>query len=218
MEFAQYLTSAGINESVVYAMLILPFIALLVSFLRYFIGIKTFGIYESIVLSFALYSISADFLTGIKVGLPIIIAAWIASEVTNNLLKKTRIHYISKVSLKISVASIIILAAAFLSVQFQKNIFGNVNFISLVIILTLIESISLFQYKKGDPYTNLISLETIIVTTLSYLIISTNTIRAMILTYPYLVFVAIFLNFLVGRWTGLRLFELIRFKNVVKDD
>jgi hypothetical protein len=35
--------------------------------------------------------------------------------------------------------------------------------------------------------------------------------------YPWLVFVAIFINILLGKWTGLRLSEFIRFKKILKN-
>lgn len=218
INFAQYLITGGIQADTVFLILILPFVALLVSFFRHFIGLKTFGMYESLILAYALYFISPNFLIGLKFGVPIIFIAWLVSELTRRALDRVRLHYISKVSLKISIASILVLALLALAAFYDRTGYYTVSAFPVVIILTLVESVSIFQIKKGDLKTNLISLETFIVAVISYFVISNGVINTFLLKNSYLVFLALFGNFLVGRWSGLRLSEYIRFNNIFKND
>lgn len=99
----------------------------------------------------------------------------------------------------------------------QAKFFG-IDPLVLVIFLTLVETISLFQYKKGANYTNLVSLETLIVTLISYGILALPIFKEFLLVNPYFVIVPVIFNLFVGRWNGLRLSEYIRFRNILKND
>lgn len=218
INFAQYLIAGGIRQETIYLILTLPFIALLVSFFRHFIGLKTFGMYESLILAYALYFISPNFLVGLKFGLPIIFIAWVVSELTRRALDKVRMHYISKVSLKISIASILTLVFLALAAYYNRSGYYTVSALPIIVILTLVESVSILQIKKGNLKTNLITLETLVVSFVSYFIISNKVVEGFLLNNSYLVVLALFGNFFVGRWSGLRISEYIRFKNIFKND
>jgi hypothetical protein len=216
--FADYLILSGVPGETLYLILALPLIALLVSFFRYFVGLKTFGMYEPIVLAYALYAISADFIIGIKFGLPLIILAWLVSEITKRALEKARLHYIAKVSIKVSIASILYVVALIIAALLGKNGYFTVSPLSVVVIIALIEAVSLFQVKSGNLKTNLISAETMFMAIVSYFIISSRYIQGFFLSYPYFVIIPVVANFFVGKWSGLRLSEYIRFKDVSKDE
>jgi hypothetical protein len=218
INFAQYIIDGGVRPETIFLILILPFVALMVSFFRHFIGLKTFGMYESLVIAYALYFISPIFWVGLKFGLPIIFIAWIVSEISRRLLEKVRLHYISKVSLKISIASILILALLALAAFYNRSGYFTVSALPMIIILTLVESVSIFQVKMGNLKTNLISLETLIVAIIAYFVISSPIIRDFTLHNSYLIVLPLIGNFIVGRLSGLRLSEYIRFKNVFKNE
>ncbi len=218
MNLAHYLISGGIPQETIFLLLSLPFIALLVSFFRHFVGVKTFGMYEPIVIAYSLYFVSTDFFVGLKFGLPIIFLAWMVSEILKRVFEKSKLHYISKVSLKISIASIVILGLLALAVYFGKNGYFTVSALPIVIILTLVESISLFQIKAGSMKTNIITLETLIVALLSYAFISSNWIQLYIINNYYLILIPLLGSYYVGKWKGLRISEYLRFKNSLKDD
>lgn len=216
--FADYLITQGVPSENLYLILVLPLIALLVSFFRYFVGLKTFGMYEPIVLAYALFLISPDFLVGLKFGLPLIFLAWLVSEITKRALEKARLHYIAKVSIKVSIASVLYIIALLLAAVLGKNGYFTVNPFAVVAIIALIEAVSLFQIKSGNLKTNLISIETMFMAIASYFIISNRYIEDFFLGFPYIVILPIVANFFVGKWSGLRLSEYVRFKDTTKDE
>lgn len=218
LNFSHYLTSNGVEEMKVFMLLALPFVALLVSFIRQFIGIKAFSIYEPLVLAYSLFYLAPDFATGLKYGLPIVALAWFVSELSRRLLDQTRLHYISKVSIKISLASIAMLGALSFAAYYGKAGFYSINMLAVVIILTMIESVNLFRVKKGDTATNIISLETLVITFLCYALLSFKGFENLLLNHSYLVLLAVAGEIMVGRWKGLRLSEYIRFRDVFKND
>lgn len=216
--FATYLISQGVSEQLIYLLLVLPFVAFLVNFSRYFIGLKTFGMYEPVVIAFSLYLISPVFAVGLKFGLPIILLAWLVSELFGKFLKETRLHYISKVSLKISVASLLMLLTLGVLARYNQNGYFTVDPLPIIVILALVESVGLFKIKVGDLRANLTSLETLLISIFAYLFIAIPLVKEIILEAPYLVTLPIIGSVLVGKWSGLRLSEYIRFRNISSDE
>lgn len=214
LDLGNYLGSLGISEDIIFLLLALPFISFFVSFSRYYIGLKTFGMYEPLIISYALYIISADFQTGIKFGFPIIILAWLVSEVMRRVLKKTNLHYIAKVSLKISFAGLLFVGALIILSYLGQNGYFTVNPLAIVLILALVESVNLFKVKFGDKRANLVSLETLIIAVVSYFLLSLPMSKVVVLKFPYLVILPIIGSIFIGKWRGLRLSEYLRFKNV----
>ncbi|MDD3481175.1 MAG: 7TM domain-containing protein [Patescibacteria group bacterium] len=216
--FAQNLINQGVSEELVYLLLMLPFGAFIVSFFRYYIGLKTFGMYETIMIAFAFYFISPNFVTGLKFGLPLIILAWLVSELFRRGLRGVRLHYVSKISLKISIAALLMIMALWVLSYFGQNGYFTVDPLPIIIILALVESVTLFKVKFGDLRANLSSLETLVVSTLTYGVLTLPVSKEYIILYPYLVILPILGSILIGRFSGLRLSEYIRFKNVKRND
>jgi hypothetical protein len=218
MNFAHYLITNGVNTQTVYLLLSLPFAALLVSFLRQFVGIKTFSMYEPLVVSYALYFISDNISNGLKYGLPVIFVAWAVSELTRRALEKSRMHYISKVSFKISIAAVLMLAALSFAAYYDKTGFTNLSPFPIIILIALVETLSLFQIKGGSNKTNIATIETLVVSIAIYALLAADWFEVFLLGNAYAVILPILGNFVVGRWTGLRLSEIARFWGAMKDD
>lgn len=218
INFAQYLIHSGIPTQTVFLLLVLPLIALLVSFFIHVVGIKSYGLYEPIVITYSLYAISPQFLTGLKFGIPVILISWFVSEAIRRVLGKIKISYASKISIKISIASLLMIFFFAIAARFGQNGYITVNFLPVVILITLVEAISLFQLKTDNIRTNLISLQMFLIVIFSYFIITSKAIQNFILAYPYTIIIPILLNIYVGKYRGLRFSEYIRFKDVLKND
>lgn len=210
--------ASGISPEVIYILLVLPFVTLFVSFARYLLGIKTLSIFNPIIIAFGLFAISANFWIGLKIGLPILFASWLLNEVSRSSINKLRLHYISRISLKISLISILMIFVIYYLGLFDPSIPKAINPLAIIVFLSIVETITLFYTKKGEVQTNIMTVETIFVALSSYFLISLPSLKNLILNYPYIVILPIMSNFIVGRWTGLRISELFRFKEVIKDE
>ena len=80
----------------------IPVIATLVSIARYVVGFKTFGIYATIILA-----ISYSF-TGLRYGLAITFIVIAASLLSYNVLKKIRMHYITRIAVNYCILVLLI--------------------------------------------------------------------------------------------------------------
>ena len=59
-------------------------------------------------------------------------------------------------------------------------------------------------------------LETTLVSLICYWIVEWQYLQNLILSYPEIILLLILINLGLGRWTGLRIFEYIRFREVMK--
>ena len=58
--------------------------------------------------------------------------------------------------------------------------------------------------------------QTIIAALICVAIVSWTALQSIVLAYPELILLTIFVNLFLGRWTGLRLIEYFRFREVFK--
>jgi hypothetical protein len=97
----------------------------------------------------------------------------------------------------------------------------------MVILSTLVEKFVSIKTEKGLLTAVILMLETIVVSIFAYFIvggeinlgfatIQLDTIRNLILNYPESTLLLLVLNFLLGKWSGLRLLEYIRFREVIR--
>ena len=56
----------------------------------------------------------------------------------------------------------------------------------------------------------------IIISLVTYLLLSSTTLQQFLISYPDSLFAILLLNFVIGRYTGLQLFEYIRFTPLIK--
>ncbi|MBW6431722.1 hypothetical protein K0A96_00880, partial [Patescibacteria group bacterium] len=210
--------TSGIPAESIFLILSIPFVTLIIIFFRYIIGVRTFSIYEPLIVAYALYFISSDFLVGLKFGIPFIFAIWLVGEIFGRVSRKSRLHHYSIISLKLSLASFFVIGILFAAVYLDKSGFFSINSLPLIIMITLLEAVSVFQAKKGNFEANMLTLQTLFLAVISYLVISTERFSQFLIANYYLVILAVFAIYWVGRYSGLKLSEFIRFKNVLKDE
>lgn len=218
MNITTWLLNSGINRETLFLLLFLPYLTFVVGFFRHLLGIKTFGLYEPVAIAFALFFLNSNFGLGLKYGIPILIIAWLVEEIIRRILAKARLHYIAKVSIKVSVASILTIVFLATMASLGYSFYKTVSIFPVIILITMIETLSLFKVKKGDLYTNIVSLETLAISIFSYFLMTLGPVMNFVINYPYLVFLPVIANFAVGRWSGLRLSEVIRFKDIWNND
>jgi hypothetical protein len=69
--------------------------------------------------------------------------------------------------------------------------------------------------KKGKKTAYLLTIGTLFVSSISYTLLVWDRVRMLVLAYPWISLITIIINFIIGRWTGFRLKEYIRFKNLL---
>lgn len=123
--------------------------------------------------------------------------------------------YTPKISLLLSINIVVMIGV--LNILFSYNMIPahieSVLFIIMFILvseklITLIVSKEFREYKYNIVYTLSFSL-------FSYVLLHFDTIKIFLLAYPEIIIIFIPVNFWIGRFTGLRITEYFRFRDVI---
>jgi len=205
-----YFITQGVPLDTVVLLLLLPLIATLVAIFRQIVGLKAFGIYTPTIIAFAFLAI------GIKYGVAIYLTVVFVGILMRYALKKLRLLYLPRVAITMTVVSIALLFALVLGGSFQRTGLAAVSIFPLLIIITLVEKFVAVQIEKGSRKALFLALETLFIALAGFFLASWHGLAEIIVAYPWTVLLVIPFNVFLGKWTGLRLLEYIRFREVLK--
>lgn len=197
--------TAGIPSNTVMLILLLPLLATLVAFSRHVIGLPSLGMLVPIALSITLLA------TGLGAGSLLLLTIIFASTLARILLKKVRIMQLPKLALSLFMVSIFVFGALTISATAGVLVVRQISIFPILLFILLSERVIALQLERSTKETITISLVTVLLGVLGFAILSFEPLRRTVLLYPELVFLLIPINFLIGRYFGLRVTEYFRF-------
>lgn len=204
-----YMLTQGVSSKTVILLLMLPVIAMILAFLKQVVGVTTFGLYTPSVIALSFLVL------GWHIGLLFLVFIIATGYATRAFMRRWRLLYIPKVAIIITVVSITLLLMLGLGTFFEI-ILGPDTIFVLLIMSTLSESFLNVKTEEGLYSALLGTGETILAALLCVFIAQWSWLQSMVLAYPEMVLFTIVFDVFLGRWTGLRLVEYIRFREVFK--
>lgn len=200
----------GVPANVLVLILLFPVITAVISFSRHIVGLKGFGIYTPAVLSVAFLS------TGILNGIFLFVMTLVASTVMKKIVKRMKLQYLPRTAMLmwgVSLFMIIaLIALSFLPIQ----LFLNISIFPLLIIILLTENFLDSQLTGSQSEAQQLTIETLIIAIICSWLIRQQSIQQFVLLQPELTLLSVAaINLLIGRYTGLRLLEWLRFRNII---
>ncbi|MBI2356656.1 hypothetical protein HYV12_01180 [Candidatus Dojkabacteria bacterium] len=214
-ELTQWLLSHGISMAVLEILVFVPILATLVNLSRYFIGFKSFGIYAPIILGLSYRY------TGLRYGLIITLLVVLSSLIGYSIMRRIRMHYLARVAINYLIVAIILLfgIAGLDSLEILGfTNFESINPLALISIAALSDFFIKMYVKKSIAATVRVLLETVLISVIGWVLISSETIIGFMLSNLWMLGAILLFNLLIGRYTGLRIKEYFRFSFVVKND
>lgn len=199
---------AEVNLESIYLILILPVIALGVVIFRNVIGVETFGTFTPVIVSVAFLT------TGLFWGILLFVIIVATGIFFRQLFHRIHIHLVARMAMIITVVGITMLALLILSVHMGWGALANISILPMVIMSGIVENFTRTQMEVGFKQALKLTLFTLFVASVSYLIIAKLNFPSLVLVFPELTLVAILLEILIGRWNGLRLLEYLRFYRI----
>jgi hypothetical protein len=196
----------GIPTSTIVLILLTPIIAVLVSFIRIVVGLPTLELFVPIALAYALVAV------GIALGLIVLAAVIFASYIAKVFLKNLNTMFFPKRSLSMLFLSLFVFAALTVAVFFELGTVRNVSIFPILILMLLGDSIVSIQLHKSFMETFSITAMTILIGLMGYWLATSVSFQQTLLLYPEVILLTIPANILIGRYFGLRLTEIVRFK------
>jgi len=206
----QYAVGVGVPANTIVLILLLPFLATLVAFVRHIIGLPSLDLLVPIALSITLVS------TGIIAGSILLFAILLASSIGRFVLKRVRIMQLPKKALSILIVAIFVFASLVISAANGILSVKQLSIFPILLLVLLGEKIISLQLTRSFTETLTITAVTISIGLLGFFILSTEIFRQAILLYPEIIVLLIPANFSIGRYFGLRLTEIYRFSYIKK--
>ncbi len=206
-----YLVSEGIPTSVILLVLLLPVVATLVAFLKQVVGITTFGVYTPSVLTLSFLAI------GWQLGIIVLLIIVFASILIRKILHRYRLAYTPRLAIVLTFVSFAIFAAIVLATYFREADLITASIFPMLIMSTLAEKFVSIQTEKGSRSAIQMFGELLFVSLGCYFVVGEwSFLQTTILAHPEIILLFVLFDIILGRFTGLRITEYIRFHEVIK--
>lgn len=206
-----FFLNQGVPFETIKLILMLPIIATFIAFLRQVVGIKAFGIYTPLLITFAFLATN-----GIKYGIAIFITIILIGMLMRIALKSFRLLYLPRVAIMLTVVALSILVMLAIGGSLKRTGLASVSIFPILIMITLVEKFIAVQIEKGDRVAIVLAAETLVISILGFYIASWIALIDFIVAYPLIILFTVPINIILGKWTGLRFSEYLRFKEIMK--
>jgi len=222
--FVNFLINQGIPDNTIALLLLLPVIATVVSFMRQVVGITTFGVYTPSIITLSFLII------GLPAGLLTLFTAILISGLIKPVFKKVRMLFIPQMAIIMTIVSLILFFVLIFGIYlglFDAE-FLSLAIFPMLILSTLAEKFISIKAEKGLTSAILLMTETVIVSIIAFIFVGGEInagifqfkfefIKNILISLPELVFLFLVINVVLGRWSGLRLLEIIRFREIFRN-
>lgn len=205
--------SQGVTPTIMVLVLLFPLVASLIGASRHIIGLRGFGIYIPAVLSVAFVS------TGIVEGILIFLAIIGTALITKAAIRKMKISYLPRTALLLWTISLGIFATLLVAPVFNLVTLMSVNIFPILILVLVSENFLDAQSRTKQSEAIALTVETIGLAFISSLILRWEVMQQFALTQPELLIIGTaLLNLLIGKFTGLRITEWLRFRSIIEEE
>ena len=196
------------QQGVFKGLLLIPVAALVVVFMRVVVGVKTSGTFMPILIALAF--IQTTLLLGMAIFLSLVAAGlWIRSWLSHmNLL------LVARISAVVILVIILMSAMAVASYKLGMHQVLTVTFFPTVILAWTIERMSILWEEEGGHEVLVQGSGSLLVAVLAYLSMSNRLVSHLTFNFPELMLVLLGVILLLGKYTGYRLSELYRFRDL----
>jgi hypothetical protein len=199
----------GVSSQTILLLLVLPIIATILSFLKQVVGMTTFGLFTPSIIALSFLVL------GWPVGVLFLLFILMTGYATRALMRRLHILYIPKMAIILGVGSLTILFLVGIGTFFGVFLSYDTVFV-LLIMSTLVESFLNVKSEEGLRSAVFGISQTIIAALLCVFIVQWPSFRSLIIAYPEIILFTPIINILLGRWTGLRVSEYFRFREVFR--
>ncbi len=201
----------GVPANTIVLLLIFPIVSFFIAFSRHMIGLRGFGVYTPAVLAVAFVS------TGIFNGITLFLIVLATTMIARKVMRHLKLQYLPRTAMMMWAVSIGVLLFLLTTGFFGMSVFYSLNIFTILIIMLLSENFMETQLMSSQSEAIRLTVETIFLATISSFLIASTTIQQAVILNPELTLIIVaFLNIAVGKYSGLRLLEYLRFKDIIE--
>ena len=210
----EWILQHGVSKMALELLIAVSILATTVSIARYVIGSKTYGIYAPILLAIA-YSY-----TGLRYGLTITIVVILTSLLSYSVLKKIRMHYITRIATNYTILAMILILF-FVAIDRFGGWLENMSNIPPLAFISIAALSDFFikQYVKKSLASSILTLTgTVLVAVAGWFVITREIISEYMVNNLWVLPLLTLINLVLGQFAGLRIKDYFRFKLSNRDD
>lgn len=198
------------EQNILKIMATFPLAILVIVVLRNIVGIKTLGTFTPILIAISFIE------TGLVAGLIAFIFLISIGLFIRKLFSKMNLLLVPRISSVVMLVIFLIQILTVISYNLNIRIGLSLLFFPLIITAWIIERSTILIEESGEKEAINQNFHTLFVSSLTYLVISSEQIRYMMYVFNELNVCILFLVMLIGTYTGYRLTELTRFKTLIE--
>jgi hypothetical protein len=188
-------------------LLLVPIGALMICVLRNVIGFPTFGIFMPVLMALAFRS------TGLAYGLGIFAGVVLVGYAVRRAIDRFHLLLVPRLSVILTLVILCLTALALIGSKAGMRAFMAVGLLPMVILTMTVERFFVVIEESGVMTAFQTAAGSAAVATITYLILQWEPLQLTFFIYPELLFAVAAAEVLLGRYTGYRVSEMIRFRN-----
>lgn len=201
----------GVSAETIVLLLLFPLTAALVAFSRQVVGLSGFGIFTPALVAMAFL------ITGIPAGMVLFLAIILAATVSRYLISKVKFPYLPRMAVLIWAVSLAVLTLLLVSPNLGLDRLVRLGIFPVLLYIMLAESYIEAQITRTWQSAALMTAETILIAIFASLLMGLSVVQEWVLLHPEISVLAILLvDWLIGKYKGLRLLEIWRFRRIIK--
>lgn len=190
--------------------IMLPFGVLAVVIFRNIIGLETFGTFMPALLAIGFRD------TGLGIGIVLFLVILTFGSFVRLGLDRLQLLHTPRLAIILSSVVIFMLSITAVGVWLGKLDYARVALFPIVILTLTIERFSIITDESGIKQGVWIALQTLFVASVAYSIMSSRFLQSLVLSFPEVILIMAALFIYIGRYSGFRLAELIRFRHIIR--
>ena len=203
--------SKGVPVNTVVLIVLFPAIVALIAASRHLLGLKGFGVFTPAIVAVGFLA------TGIVAGVVLFGVIILSATFGRVMIRKLKMPYMPRMSLLLWWVSMVVLGLVVGSVYIpMTGILTQLSIFPLLLLILLAEKFIDVQTTRGMNEAIEMTVETLILASVSYFVMELESVQKFVLTYPEMLIVGIAMfNVFLGKFSGLRLNEYLRFKSIM---
>ncbi len=204
---------ARVPANTIVLLLLLPLVAFVIALSRNVIGIRGFGIFLPAALSVTF--VATGPVVGIALFLLIVVVSTLARMVLRTL--GVKLQYLPRMAFILWAVVLAVLGVLFLAPVLRFPDLANVSIFAVLILVLLAEDFIRVQLGKSVKTALSLTLETLILSVVSYFFLTFKPLQEYVLINPELsLLVTAIADLALAKYSGLRLMEIWRFRKLSK--
>lgn len=196
------------TQSVYEVLLLVPFGILVIVFLRNFVGLTSFGTFAPVLIALAFRE--TELLKGILLFIVIVSLGLLFRFY----LERLRLLLVPRLAAVVTIVVLLMTTISIISNQIGAETGLSVSLFPMVIISMVIERMSIVWEERGGARAIREGLGSLAIAALAYLVMSLDVLAYWVTVFPEVNLIVLGLIIALGRYTGFRLTELSRFRQL----